>query len=360
MTTTNMIVLRPKKVFLLLAFVFGILGSTIFVVNAKSGKGGIREMVEAKCNRESDSDSKKRQLALKAGISFARSGGELGDVVDDDDDDDRIRGTIWRYIGRSSSVGSMQMQMSVSVVSYLPQRSSSGEDPPAAALCDYLDHELQGFQLIECRGYMVAGFMNICGGDSILEMIESRNDVAGISANRMMGGLADDDINTNDDDDGFGNDDDDWDDDDNYSYGPPRPINPPPSPLPSPGPTPPPSPLPTPGPTPPPSPPPTHGPTPPPSPPPTPGPTPPPSPLPSPGPTFPSPVVPTAATPNLPTNPPTFFNFDQSRTTTTAGPTQSPSRSSTNLRATTATTATPTNPPTTNGDGDEYVCPSEW
>jgi len=337
MTTTNMIVLRPNKVVLLLAFVFGILGSTIFVVNAKSGKGGIREMVEAKCNRESDSDSKKRQLALKAGISFARSGGELGDVVDDDDDDDdTIRGTIWRYIGRSSSVGTSSMQMSVSVVSYLPQRSSSGEDPPAAALCDYLDTELPGFQLIECRGYMVAGFMNICGGDSILEMIESRNDVAGISANRMMGGLADDDINTNDDDDGFGNDDDDWDDDDNYSYGPPRPIHPPPSPLPTPGPTPPPSP------------------------PPSPGPTPPPSPPPSPGPTSPSPVVPTAATPNLPTNPPTFFNFDQSRTTTTAGPTQSPSRSSTNVRAATATTATPTNPPTTNGDGDEYVCPSEW
>mmetsp|Transcript_40971 Transcript_40971/g.45780 ORF Transcript_40971/g.45780 Transcript_40971/m.45780 type:complete len:89 (+) Transcript_40971:486-752(+) len=69
---------------------------------------------------------------------------------------------------------------------------------------------------------MVAGFMNICGGDSILEMIESQNDVTGISANRMMGGFIDDDINTNDDN-GFGNDDDDWDDDD-YSYGPPRPT----------------------------------------------------------------------------------------------------------------------------------------
>jgi len=168
-----MIVLRPNKVFLLLAFVFGILGSTIFVVNAKSGKGGIREMVEAKCNRESDSDSKKRQLALQANISFAHSGGELGD-----DDDDTIRGTIWRYIGRSSSVGSMQM--SVSVVSSLPQRSSSGEDHPAA-LCVFLN-DLEGFEVLECRGYTVAGFMNVCD-ESILETVESHEDVTGIVPN---------------------------------------------------------------------------------------------------------------------------------------------------------------------------------
>jgi len=166
MTNTNMIVLRPNKFFLLLAFVVGILGSTIFVVNAKSGTG-IREMVEAKCNRE-----RERQLAPQAGISFDRSGGELDDV---DDDADRI----WRYISRSS-VGTGSMEMSVLVVSSLPQRSSPGEDQPAE-LCGFLD-DLQGFEVLECRGYTVAGFMNVCD-ESILETVESHEDVTGIGPN---------------------------------------------------------------------------------------------------------------------------------------------------------------------------------
>lgn len=186
------VLVRPKNnnIFLFLcaafAFVIGVFDSTILVNAQRLGGGGgnLKDILLAECDNLSSSTNNYNYIFQT------------------------VDGT---------------KQIAVSVVSSLPQRSSSGEDQLPAALCAYLNHDVQGFQLIECRGYMVAGFMNICGGDSILEMIESRNDVTGISANRMMGVLCDDDINTNDDD-GFGNDDDDWDDDD-YSYGPPRPTN---------------------------------------------------------------------------------------------------------------------------------------
>jgi len=190
----KMIVLvRPKNntIFLFLAafaFVVGVFDSTILVNAQRLGGGGgnLKDILLAECDHLSSSTNNN-----------------------------------YNYIFQTTVDGTKQIV--VSVVSSLPQRSSSGEDQLPAALCEYLTNDVQGFQLIECRGYMVAGFMNICGGDSILEIIESRNDVTGISANRMMGGFIDDDINTNDDN-GFGNDDDDWDDDD-YSYGPPRPTN---------------------------------------------------------------------------------------------------------------------------------------
>lgn len=63
--------------------------------------------------------------------------------------------------------------------------------------------------MIDCRGYMVTGFMHVCdNGDYILGMIECRNNIVDIYANMMMsGGITVTQYDNDNDDDNFNNND---------------------------------------------------------------------------------------------------------------------------------------------------------